>query len=179
MSAVPAALLIAAAALYIWMAPRGFEFTDESYYFLNYLYWRDVTATVTFFGAYFELPFRLLGQSIFGIRVFTLVALVIASGFFTRESLRFSRQSDAAEAGPLLPFVLVGIAASFFYFGYFVSVRAPSYNLLALCTMLIGTALLLRLTMGGGPATAIPCDCLSRTVWRSARAAWARHRRVR
>ena len=146
MSALPAALLLAATALYIWMAPRGFEFTDEAYYLLNYLYWRDLTATVTFFGAYFELPFRLLGQSIAAMRVLSLAALIVASGFFTREVLRFSRQRDAAEASPLLPFVLAGIAASLFYFGYFVSVRAPSYNLLALCTMLITTGLLLRLT---------------------------------
>ena len=45
------------------MAPRGFDFTDESYYLLNYLYWRDLTATVSFFGAYFELPFRMLGKA--------------------------------------------------------------------------------------------------------------------
>src|SRR6266568_3589136 len=139
MSTAPAVLLLVQTALYIWMAPRGFEFTDESYYLLNYLYWRDVTATVSFFGAYFELPFRLLGQSVSAIRIFSLVGLVVASGFFTRESLRFSRESEGTDTSPLMPFVLVGIAASLFYFGYFSSVRAPSYNLLALCAMLIAT----------------------------------------
>jgi len=148
-SAAPAVLLLLQIALYIWMARRGFEFTDESFYLLNYLYWRDVTATVSFFGAYFELPFRLLGQNVSAIRVFSLVVLVVASGFFTREALRFSRESDGADTSPLMPFVLVGSAASLFYFGYFNSARAPSYNLLALCTMLIATGLLLRLTMRG------------------------------
>ena len=149
-SLAPAALLLVTAVLYVWMAPRGFEFTDESYYFLNYLYWRDLTATVSFFGAYFELPFRLIGQSISGIRILTLAALVIASGFFTRQVCLYSRRSGQSDAGPQLSFILVGIAASFFYFGYFVSVRAPSYNLLALCTMLVATGLLPGLTTRGG-----------------------------
>jgi hypothetical protein len=149
MTAAPAVLLLVQSALYVWMAPRGFEFTDESYYLLNYLYWRDLTATVSFFGAYFELPFRLLGQSIFAIRVFSLVGLLVASGFFTREALRFSSKSEGIDTAPLMPFVVVGIAASLFYFGYFSSVRAASYNLLALCTMLIATGLLLRLAMRG------------------------------
>ena len=35
-------LLLVQVGLYVWMAPRGFDFTDESYYFLNYLYWRDL-----------------------------------------------------------------------------------------------------------------------------------------
>jgi hypothetical protein len=162
MSTAPAAVLILQIALYVWMAPRGFEFTDESFYFLNYLYWRDLTATVSFFGAYFEIPFRLVGNSISAIRVFSLVLLVIASGFFTRETLRVSRDSEGADTNPLMPFVLVGIAASLFYFGYFSSVRAPSYNLLALCTMLIATGLLLRLTtMLGDSRTPFRVTCLS------------------
>jgi hypothetical protein len=143
-------LLLVQTALYVWMAPRGLEFTDESYCFLNYLDWRDVTATVTFFGAYLESPFRLLGQSVTAIRVFGFVALVVASGFFTRESLRFSRCSDVADGSSLTPFVLVGMAASLSYFGYFASGRAPSYNWLALCSMLIATGLLLRLTKRHG-----------------------------
>lgn len=148
---MPAALLLAQTTLYIWMAPRGFEFTDESYYLLNYLYWRDLTATVTFFGAYFEWPFRILGQSVSGIRIFSLVALVVASGFFVRDVLRFSRHGDDADASLLLPFAIVGVSASCFYFGYFASGRAPSYNLQALCAMLIATGLLLRLTRSDAP----------------------------
>ena len=146
-------LLLVQTALYVWMAPRGFEFTDESFYLLNYLYWRDLTATVSFFGAYFEAPFRLLGQSVFAIRIFSLVALVVSSGFFARESLRFSRKREGNDASPLMPFVVVGMAASSFYFGYFSSLRAPSYNLLALCAMLIASGLLLRLTMRRGSPT--------------------------
>lgn len=149
LSVAPAVLLLVQILLYLWMAPRGFEFTDESFYLLNYLYWRDLTATVSFFGAYFELPFRLVGQSITAIRVLTPIALIVASGFFGRELLRFSRRNEGGDSSPLLPFVLVVTAASFFYFGFFSSLRAPSYNLLALCAMLIATGLLFRVANSG------------------------------
>lgn len=140
-------LLLGQVGLYLWMAPRGFEFTDESFYLLNYLYWRELLGTVSFFGAYFELPFRLLGESIAGIRIFSLVLLLVSSGFFTREVLRYCARRDGHSVpAPLArALVLVGMAASLNYFGYVSTARAPSYNLLALLTMLLSTGLLLRL----------------------------------
>ncbi len=143
---MPAVFVLVQVVLYVGMAPRGFEFTDESYYLLNYLHWRDVAATVSFFGAYFEGPFRLLGQSVTAMRILSLVMLFGASGFFSRTLLGFSRRDATGGDVPLVSFAIVGTAASFFYFGYFSSVRAPSYNLLALCAMLVATGLLLRLT---------------------------------
>jgi hypothetical protein len=140
-------LLLAQVGLYIWMAPRGFEFTDESYYFLNYLYWRELIGTMSFFGAYFELPFRLLGESIAAIRIFSLALLLVSSGFFVREVLRYCDRRDGEAGSKALGtgLVLVGMASSLNYFGYLSTVRAPSYNLLTLSTMLLSTGLLLRL----------------------------------
>lgn len=143
-------LLVAQVGLFVWMAPRGFEFTDEAYYFLNYLYWRDLVGTVSFFGAYFELPFRMLGQSVAAIRVFGLLLLLASSAFYSREALRFFSRRDGAGNDAPLAFVLAGMAASLFYFGYLSTLRAPSYNLLALCSMLVATGLLLRLLEPSG-----------------------------
>jgi len=148
-------LLLAQIGLYLWMAPRGFEFTDESYYFLNYLYWRDLTGTMSFFGAYLEWPFRMLGQSVTAIRIFSLLLLLASSAFFVREALAYVSRRDGFAKGPVWIFVMAGMAASLFYFGYLKTLRAPSYNLLVLCSMLVSTGLLLRiLDSGAQPANA-------------------------
>ena len=144
-----AALLVIQIGLYIWMAPRGFDFTDEAYYFLNYLYWREIVGLVSLFGAYFEWPFRLLGQSVAAIRVFSLLALLGCAAFFMWEALRQFSRGGAASDHAEWPFVLTGSAASMFYFGYLSTTRAPSYNLLSLCSMMLATALLLRLLRSG------------------------------
>lgn len=138
-------LLLIQTGLFVWMAPRGFEFTDESYYFLNYLYWRDFVGVVSFFGAYFEWPFRLLGQNIAAIRIFGLLILLGSSAFFIREVFSYISQHEKVLTKTSLPYVVVGMATSMFYFGYLSTLRAPSYNLLALCSMLLATGLLLNL----------------------------------
>jgi hypothetical protein len=143
------ALLAAQVGLYVWMAPRGFDFTDESYYVLNYLYWRDLLGTVTFFGAYFEWPFRLLGESIPAIRLFSLLLLLASGAYFALESLvQFTRHERVPE-GTRWIFAMVGMAASLFYFGPLTTVRAPSYNLIALCSMLVATGAMLRVLVPG------------------------------
>ena len=83
-----ASLFFASIGLYIWLAPRGFEYTDEAYYLLNYIHWRDSIGLVSFFAAYFEWPFRILGQSVSNIRIFTLIVLLTSSAFFCRELFR-------------------------------------------------------------------------------------------
>ena len=138
-------LLLLQTGLYVWMAPRGFEFTDESYYFLNYLYWREFVGVVSFFGAYFEWPFRLLGQNIAAIRIFGLLILLGSSAFFIRKVFSYIAQHENGSIKVPLPYVVVGTATSMFYFGYLSTLRAPSYNLLALCSMLLATGLLLNL----------------------------------
>lgn len=144
-TALPAAvLLLAQVGLYVWMAPRGFEFTDESFYFLHYLYWRDLIGMHSFFGAYFEWPFRLLGQSVPAMRIFSLLILLASSAFFTREVLGYVSRRDGSTSETPRAFVVAGMAASLFYFGYLSTLRAPSYNLLVLCSMLMATGLLLR-----------------------------------
>ena len=138
-------LLLTQAGLYVWMAPRGFEFTDESYYFLNYLYLRDLIGTMSFFGVYFEWPFRMLGQSVPAIRIFSLLLLLASSAFFTKEALGYVSRRDGMTNETPWAFMLTAMVVSLFYFGYLSTLRAPSYNLLAICSMLVSTGLLLRL----------------------------------
>ncbi len=139
------ALLMVQIGLYLWMVPRGFEFTDESYYLLNYLHWREVVATNSFFGAYFEWPFRALGQSLPAMRVLSLLMLLGSSAFLSWHSLAAfapNRRPSLAQQGPVM---LVCMAGSLLYFGYLSTLRAPSYNLLALCAMMVSTGFLLQL----------------------------------
>jgi hypothetical protein len=141
------ALLCVQIGLFIWMAGHGLDLTDESYYLLSYQHWRDVTATATFFGAYFDLPFRWLGGDVAAMRMFGLALLVTAGGFLTWCACTFGR--DAAEPVPW-PFVAGGMTGALFYYSYVTTLRAPSYNLLVLFCMLVASALMLVLTEGRG-----------------------------
>ena len=140
-------LLILQLSLFVWSAPRGLDFTDESYYLLSYLHWREFVATATFFGAFFEWPFRWLGQDVAAIRVFGMALLVGGGGFFTWRAMAFD--GDRGQYGPRpLPFVVGGMVAALFYYSYLTTLRAPSYNLLVLFCMLVATGLLLTLIEG-------------------------------
>lgn len=142
---LPVVLLLAQVCLYVWMAPRGFEFTDESFYLLNYLYWHDLIGTVTFFGAYFALPFQMLGQSVQAMRILSLLLLLSSSGLFTWEAIGYFSRRDGLTRRVPWSFVVTGMAASLFYFDTMSTLRAPSYNLLTLCSMLVATGILLRM----------------------------------
>ena len=146
-----ALLLAAQVALFVWMSPRGFDISDESYYFQQYLHWRDLSATATFFGAVFELPFRLMDQSIAGIRVAGLLLLLVSSGFLARASLRrVGNGTDVAKEYQSPVFVLAAMAGAMLYYSYLSTLRAPSYNLLALTAAMAATGVLLLLTDGVG-----------------------------
>ena len=141
------ALLVVQIALFVATAWRGLDLTDESYYLLNYQHWRGFVATATFFGAYFEWPFRLLGGDVGAMRVLGMAMLVAAGGFFTARALAFGR--DAADPVPW-PYTVAGMAGAMFYYSYVTTLRAPSYNLLVLFCMLVSSGLLLALAEGRG-----------------------------
>ena len=145
------AMLLLQVSLYLWMAPRGFEFTDESYYLHNFLHWREFTGTVTFFGAYFEWPYRLMSGSVAGIRVLSLLMVLASSAILMHQVLRFSareraRSGNEGDSNVHITWwhLLAPMASAMLYFGYLTTLRAPSYNLLSLCTMALCTACLLR-----------------------------------
>lgn len=160
--AVPVALLLCLqVGLFVWTADRGIDFTDESYYLLNYLHWREFTTAVTFFGAYFDLPFRLLGQHVGAMRIFGMVLLMAAGGFFAWRVMAFAANpggvgsgNDGAAPGRgaahPAPGMVVGMLSACFYYSYVTTLRAPSYNLLVLFCVLVATGLMLTLAEGRG-----------------------------
>jgi len=137
------AVLLAQVGLYLWMAGRGFEFTDESYYLHNYLHWREFTGTVTFFGAYFEWPFRMVGQDIAAMRILSLVLVVGSAVVLMSQLLRFEF-ADQAAGGGLAWHVVAPVASAMLFFSFLTTLRAPSYNLLSIVTIALMTACVLR-----------------------------------
>jgi len=159
LSAAAVLLLLAQLGIYVWLAPRAFEFTDEAFYLLNLLHWRDLQGNVTFFGAYFDIPFRALGQSIVSIRLFSVVLLLACSAYCTLAVLRYqSAQMPTPALPPTAVFVVAGMAGSMLYFSILSTLRVPSYNLGALCAGMIATGILLNLLS--------PPDGDRASVWR-------------
>lgn len=153
-----ALLLVLQVGLFVATAWRGLDLTDESYYLLSYQHWRGLIATVTFFGAYFDGPFRLLGADVGAMRVLGMALLVVAGGFFTRQALAFGR--DAAEPVPW-PYTAAGMAGAMFYYSYVTTLRAPSYNLLVLFCMLVSSGLLFVLADGRGARWRLGCTAFA------------------
>jgi hypothetical protein len=129
-------------------ADRGLELTDESYYLLSYLHWRELSATVTFFGAYFEYPFRLLGENLSLIRLYGLFLLWVAGfAFFQGLAKYFGRLTDS-QPGKQWLLLITTLSLSFTYYTHEPTLRAPSYNLLSLFWMLISTGMLFSVISG-------------------------------
>lgn len=154
--ALAAALLplLAQLLLYVLMAGRGFDFSDESFYFLSYLHWRDFAANISFFGAFFEWPFRALGQSVAAMRLLSVLLLLGSAWQLARAALAHAGRLRGLAPDPAWPLVLSSMAAALLYFSFLASLRAPSYNLLALCAMMLATGLLLRILDAAAAAAA-------------------------
>jgi hypothetical protein len=153
---VPVLVLLASqVAVFVAMAGRGIDLTDESYYLLNFLHWRELIATPTFFGLYFEGPFRLLGQDVGAIRVFGLLLLMAAGALLTWRALVFSAGRPLEASAAAWALLCCGMAASIYYYNHVTTLRVPSYNLLVLVCVLLSTALLLVMTEGGHSAASL------------------------
>jgi hypothetical protein len=139
---VAAMPLVVQVGLFLWTADRGLDLTDEGFYLLNYLHWRQMIASVSLFGAYFELPFRLLGEQVSLMRVFGLALLASCSAWLACRVLQFGRSSPIDRTWLV---GLAGCAGGLCYYGYLTTLRSPSYNLLVLICIMASTALLLML----------------------------------
>ena len=144
--AVVALLVVVAAqaAMFFAAATRGLDLTDESFYFLTFRHWTE-WPLVSLFGAYFSLPYALLGQSVWAIRALGFILLLAAGIWFSREVCR-SFDALALKATPdgIFAASLAGGASIWNYYGAFIVPYTPSYNLLTLACALGTMALALR-----------------------------------
>lgn len=120
---------------------RGLDFTDESYYLLNYLHWRDLSATTTLFGAYLEPLFRIAGENLAIMRIFGLASLCYASYFFIERFLTYSSKVTQTSISERFPIILGSISSGILYYSFFDTLRLPSYNLISLFCILISTGI--------------------------------------
>lgn len=135
---------IAIFVLFLLGADRGLDLTDESYYLLNYLYLRDAVSSVTFFGAYFQVPFTLLGQNVAGIRLLGFGLLIGSAAYFAAiVAERFGIPPVGRRFIPGI-FVLGVVGSVTLYYAFFGTLRSPSYNLLVLVCILFSSGLLIR-----------------------------------
>ncbi len=143
-----AALLLvvaAQAAMFMTASTRGLDLTDEGFYLLTFRHWTE-WPSVSLFGAYFALPYQLLGQSVWAIRVLGFVLLLAAAIWFGREVHR-SFDALALRATPqgVVAASLAGGASIWNYYGAFLVPYTPSYNLLTLACALGTMAQALRI----------------------------------
>ena len=128
--------------VFVALSGRGLDFTDESYYLLSYQHGRGIAATTTFFGLFFEWPFRLLGGDVGAMRVLGLALLAGTGGHLAWRAFVFV-QPDGARVP--WPYLAAAMAGSLLYYIHLATLRAPSYNLLVLACIHLATALLLSL----------------------------------
>lgn len=138
---LPLSILVVMVIIFCLSAFRGFEITDESFYFLHYLHSREFFAGASFFGLYFELPFCWLNGNIPAIRVLGLFILVIAALYFILKLYAYFF-SDFHPKENKIAFVSTAVTFSLFYHSYLQGLRAPSYNLLVLGCILLSTGAL-------------------------------------
>lgn len=158
-------VLLTQITIYIWMAPRGLDFTDESFYLHNYVHWREFVGTVTFFGAYFEWPFKAVGSSVAAIRIVALVLVLASTAVLMHEILHLCFEKEMSEHRSeiskknLYWYLIPPMASTLVPFGGLSTLRAPSYNTLALCTAALLTACLfrfLRIRHSGKSSSVVP-----------------------
>lgn len=150
---IPHTLLLFTGLLFVISSNRGLDLSDESYYLLNYLNWRELSATSTFFGAYLELPFRVLGRNLAAIRIFGLVVLCACTAIFFHGLVKLSQQITGDIVKDYSVNLIAVIAACFLYYSFYFTLRAPSYNLISLSCILSATGILFYFLCSGDSST--------------------------
>jgi len=133
------------ALMFIVAAKRGFDLTDESFYLLTYRHWTE-WPSVSLFGAYFSLPYALVGHDVWAMRLLGFALLLAAAVWFGREAQRaFGALADRPSREGELATAVAAAASVWSYYGASPVPPTPSYNLLTLLSALAVLALALRL----------------------------------
>ncbi len=143
---LPIVILICLILILAFNSPRGFDITDDSYYLLWAEQPHNVLASTTQFGFYTRLLYLLSGQNIALFRILGILTLLSATSFFALSMERYwamanSRVFVFRKRWKVLPPVLIGALS---YYGFWLI--TPSYNWMALFSVLITGAGLLRVT---------------------------------
>src|SRR5882724_5036801 len=123
---------------------RGFDFTDEGFYYLSFVHPENVGDNQTSFFLFGGKFFTLLGQNIVALRACTLLASLGGTAIF----LWGWRQFIGWFAPELLPdrerrWLIANLALAGSFLGYAISPAAPSYNLQNAFCLLAAAGLLL------------------------------------
>lgn len=126
----------------------GFDLTDESFYVLNFRWWKDFEFLVSYFGAYLSPLFTLAGENIYLMRIAGGVMLALSSIYFAYSLTRNLGLDNSPRTVPWTV-LAAAISGSFCYYIGLRTLYTPSYNLLSLVLLLVTTGLTLDLRREG------------------------------
>lgn len=118
---------------------RGFDITDEGFYFISAIQPENIVGTINFFGFITNYLWRLCGESIATFRAMSVFSLFITSLFFSVSLSYFLEKNQLQKNGILnniIPISTISIT-SFLYFHLWL--LSASYNLLVIegCMLLM------------------------------------------
>ena len=137
------AWLLTLAGVFCAFASRGFEYTDESFYLLSLVWWREITSSFTLFGVVLGGLFDAVGQDITTFRILGMLALLGSSAYMAVMAFRLVSQAHAGLSALRGLVTIVVMGAALQYYDVFSVLRVPSYNLLALCALMVATGVML------------------------------------
>jgi hypothetical protein len=143
---VPLAVLIYIFLLLLLNSSRGFDITDESYYVISASQPGNILVSTTQFGYYTGLLYLLSGKNIAVFRIVGVLLLFGAAWFFAFSLDSYSKSTSgyvlkARKRWKEITFLSIGCLA--YYKSWLIT---PSYNWLALLSVLIAGSGLLRAT---------------------------------
>ena len=144
----------------VWSSSRGFDITDNGYYFLVSNHPEDVKAALSFAHLYTALIFKAVNGNIATFRISSAVLIILSSSILALACLKFTRATypDASPSGQFTSFLLVPQGALLFFS---FNLIAPSYNVLNISALLAGFgAVLLSLVIEGNSQKQIVLRCV-------------------
>jgi hypothetical protein len=158
---IPSVLFLYVFFLLAFNVGRGFDITDESFYILWSRNPRDVLASITQFGHYTGILYSLANENLAVFRLLGLLLLLITAGFFWHSLERYwhhLRKVLVANHSRWLSLSVI-LSGTVAYYRYWM--LTPSYNWLALISILLVAAGLLRAAVNAGVRDGNPSGNLS------------------
>jgi hypothetical protein len=140
--------LWAVLAMMVWASRRGFDFTDEGYYYMSGRYWKDYANIFTQFAGFMRAALNICGGEIWRVRLLTVALTLLSTWVLWRGVVAWIRPRFAVP-GVWLPVLLLWSLMGFVWLPV-----AISYNTLNGMAAVTWTGVWLmysaRLRSGGG-----------------------------